>query len=110
MIDDSILNKVIACPNNGKQEYQCTVAFKIIADELQFYKAKKLPIPRFCPNCRHYQRFKYVNPLRIWQRTCMCDNSHTHHTGPCTIEFETSYSPERPEKIYCEQCYNQEVY
>jgi len=27
----------------------------------------------------------------------------------CPNEFETSYSPERPEIIYCEQCYNAEV-
>jgi hypothetical protein len=30
--------------------------------------------------------------------------------GKCTVEFETSYAPERPEIVYCEQCYNQEIY
>ena len=28
----------------------------------------------------------------------------------CDNEFETSYAPERPEIIYCESCYNKEVY
>ena len=26
------------------------------------------------------------------------------------IEFETTYSPDRSEIIYCEKCYQQEVY
>jgi len=28
----------------------------------------------------------------------------------CPNEFETSYAPDRPEIIYCESCYNKEVY
>lgn len=28
----------------------------------------------------------------------------------CQNEFETSYSPDRPEIIYCEKCYQQEIY
>ena len=27
----------------------------------------------------------------------------------CKNEFETSYAPDRPEIVYCEQCYNEEV-
>ena len=49
------------------------------------------------------------NPMKLWHRTCMCDKNHLNHTGKCTNEFETSYSPDRPEIIYCEQCYQQEV-
>ena len=30
--------------------------------------------------------------------------------GKCTNEFETSYAPERPEIVYCESCYQKEVY
>ncbi len=28
----------------------------------------------------------------------------------CQNEFETSYAPDRPEIVYCERCYQQEVY
>ena len=28
----------------------------------------------------------------------------------CKKEFETSYAPDRPEIVYCESCYNKEVY
>jgi len=28
----------------------------------------------------------------------------------CSKSIQTSYSPERPEIVYCEQCYLQEIY
>ena len=35
---------------------------------------------------------------------------HEHHEeGPCANEFETNYAPDRPEVVYCEQCYNAEI-
>lgn len=34
---------------------------------------------------------------------------HFHGEQPCPNEFETSYASERPEIVYCEQCYNAEV-
>ena len=41
----------------------------------------------------------------------MCDKTNHHnHKGKCDVEFETSYAPDRPEIIYCEKCYQQEVY
>ncbi len=101
-VSDDILNEVISCPNDGDQMKQCTSAFKIVPAELQFYKQKNLPLPRFCPNCRHYERLKYRNPMKLWKRGCMKEN--------CNNQFETSYAPERVEKIYCEKCYQQEVY
>ncbi len=101
-VKDDIVNKVIECEHKGKCNEQCTEAFKIIPDELSFYKRMNLPISHFCPNCRHYNRLKQRNPLKLWHRKCMKDG--------CQNEFETSYAPDRPEIIYCEKCYNQEVY
>jgi len=100
--DEDILNKVIECEHKGKCNHQCTEAFKIIPEELQFYRRMNLPLPRLCPNCRHYARLAQRNPLKLWHRKCM-------HEG-CNNEFETSYSPDRPEIVYCEECYKKEVY
>ncbi|MEE8131863.1 MAG: hypothetical protein V3T98_02355, partial [Candidatus Paceibacterota bacterium] len=86
-----------------------------------FYKKMNLPLPRLCPNCRHYQRIKQRNPLKLWHRKCQCagkksDNEvykntieHFHKTDHCPNEFETTYSSERKEIVYCERCYQQEV-
>jgi hypothetical protein len=109
-VTDDILKEVIACPNNGTEEYQCTTAFKIVPDELAFYRQKGLPLPRYCPNCRHYQRLAYRNPFKLWYRTCMCDKTtHFHEADHCSVEFETTFSPEKPEIVYCEKCYQAEV-
>ncbi len=99
-VNDSILSEVVGCPNQGDSAFQCTTAYKITENESQFYRQKNIPLPRYCPNCRHYIRFQYHNPLRLWHRKCM---------NGCGNEFETSYSPERPEKVYCESCYQKEV-
>ncbi len=109
-VTDAILQEIISCPNNGDQMTQCTSAFKITVPELQFYKQKNIPLPRYCPNCRHYDRLTYRNPLTLWERKCMCDKIHAHHGATCDIKFQTTYAPERPEKVYCEKCYQAEVY
>jgi hypothetical protein len=101
-VNDDITNKIIECEHKGTCNQQCTEAFKIIPEELQFYKRINLPLPHLCPNCRHYERLTQRNPLKLWHRTCMKEG--------CNNEFETSYSPDQPEIVYCEKCYQQEVY
>jgi len=118
-VHESILKEVIGCAHEGKCLHQCTSAFKIIEPELQFYGKMNVPLPRLCPNCRHYERLAQRNPLHLWRRKCMClptgrqairnTAKHFHGDDPCPNEFETSYAPDRPEIIYCEQCYNAEV-
>jgi len=120
--DDSVLKENILCEAWDKnkelaKEHQCTKAFRITPDELEVYRKFGLPLPRKCPNTRNFEKFQMRNPVALWHRQCVCDytaypNSakHLHHpTGRCPNEFETSYSPERPEIVYCEQCYQQEV-
>lgn len=97
---DSTTSAIIACPNNGKAEFQCATAYKITPEELLFYRQKNLPLPRLCPNCRHYARLKYRNTMRLYKRNC---------TNNCGREFETTYAPDRPEKVFCEACYQQAV-
>jgi hypothetical protein len=121
-ISESILDEVIACPNNGDEKTQCTKAYRIIKPELDFLKNTNLALPRYCPNCRHYSRLKQRNPFHLWSRKCQCAGTHSsnkkykntiehfHGAEKCEVEFETSYAPDRPEIVYCEKCYQQEVY
>jgi hypothetical protein len=109
--DESIIGKVIECKHKGTCNEQCTEAFKLIPEEYSFYKRMNIPIPHLCPNCRHYERFKQVNPTKLYNRSCMCQQlNHSNHSGNCSQEFETTYSPEKLEILYCEKCYHQEVY
>ncbi len=121
-VDDSILSATIGCEHNGTCLEQCTRAYRIIPRELEFYRRLNLPIPRLCPNCRHYQRMKRRNPIKLWPRPCMCVGpqsirnmytnqvSHSHANAPCSATFETTFSPDRQEIVYCEECYRSEVH
>ncbi len=109
-ITESILEENIKCEHEGTCDHQCTKAFRILKEELQFYKRMNLPIPRICPNCRYFIRLKRSLPWRLWHRTCMCDKNNHSHKEKCQNEFETPYSPDRPETVYCKKCFQQEVY
>jgi len=106
-VDDSILSEIILCESWDKnkkvaQEHKCSMAFKITKDELSMYKRWNIPLPRKCPNSRNFELFKQRNPVEFYHRKCM--------KAGCENEFETTYAPDRPEIIYCESCYQQEVY
>ena len=120
-VTDGILEQIIGCAHNGTCTEQCTAAFKIVPQELAFYRRMNIPLPRCCSNCRHYARAAQRNPLKLWHRACQCagDKSangayantapHPHGAGPCKTDFQTPYAPEKPEIVYCEQCYQAEV-
>ena len=120
--DDALLGETIGCAHHGSCAHECTVAFRLIPHELQFYRRMNLPLPRLCPNCRYYGRLAKRNPLQFSRRACQCaglksengiyanTGTHTHKDSPCPNEFETPYSPDRPEIVYCEECYKAEVF
>ena len=110
-VRDSITKEVIGCENKDKSSTFCRGAYKITPEELNLYKKLGVPLPRLCFICRHESRLKMRNPMKLWHRSCMCaKEGHSHGKGKCPNEFETSYAPERPETIYCEKCYQAEVY
>jgi hypothetical protein len=94
-VKDTIVDEILSC-------IECNRNYKIVPNELVFYRKMVIPIPRRCFHCRHANRVKRQNPFKLWHRKCM-------NTG-CNNEFETSYAPDRPEIIYCESCYQKEVY
>jgi len=109
-VKDDIINETISCKHAGTCGHSCTVGFKITSAELAFYRSQQIPLPTLCFQCRHSTRVALRNPLKLWHRQCMCNKkNHFHGEEKCTNEFETSYSPDRPEIIYCEQCYNSEI-
>jgi len=92
-VPDSITKEVLRC-------VECNRNYKIIEQELVFYKKMNIPIPRKCFYCRHQDRITRRGPYKFWNRNC----------AKCNKDINTNYSPDRPEIVYCEKCYQQEVY
>lgn len=129
-VEDPFCQEIIGCAHSASSEqaragngclHQCTTAFRILPDELQLYKRIGVPIPRLCPNCRHFERLNIRNPVTLQHRDCMCDGPtsrggvyankavHSHGEKSCEAEFETPYSSTSPTIVYCENCYQAEV-
>jgi hypothetical protein len=92
-ITDDIINWAIECPVTKRP-------FRIIKQELDFYRQMNLPIPRLHPDERHKRRMMFRNPRKLWKRAC----------GKCGKEIASTYAPDRTETVYCEQCYLEAVY
>jgi hypothetical protein len=90
--DDSILNETIGCS-------QCGRAFRFIPGEMSLMRRLELPLPTQCQNCRQRARLTRSNLPRLYDRVCV----------KCNKAIRTSYALDRPEIVYCEQCYNSEI-
>lgn len=91
-VPDSITDEVLTCVS-------CARNYKIIPAELEFYRTMLIPIPRQCFFCRHRNRIQRRGPMKIFERDC----------ARCKKPIKTTYAPDRPEIVYCENCYQQEV-
>ncbi|MFH0770303.1 MAG: hypothetical protein V1926_02900 [Candidatus Peregrinibacteria bacterium] len=91
--DDAICAQILRCSVTAKP-------YKIIPQELKFYREMGIPLPRICPDQRHKERLAQRNPRKLWSRNC----------AKCGRGIETTYAPERPETVYCESCYLSSVY
>ena len=92
-VPDDILNWAVECEITKRP-------FKLVKQELDFYRAYRLPVPHIHHDERHRWRMALRNPRKLWNREC----------AKCGKPIETSYPPERPETVYCESCYLAEVY
>ncbi len=86
--DESVCKQVFKCEESGK-------FYKVIPQEFRFYKRNGIPLPRRCPDQRHRDRMALRNPRIIVDRNC----------AKCSVGIKTSYTPDRPEIVYCEKCY-----
>ncbi len=92
-VDDSLSSQILTCES-------CDDNYKVIKQELDFHKKHNLPVSPFCPDCRHKERIAKRNPNTLFTRKC----------AKCGDPIETTYAPEGPEIVYCENCYLKEVY
>lgn len=93
-VRDDILSKAIRCKTSGK-------LFNITKMELEFYRRFNLPLPTESPFIRHQKRLSFVSDhVKIFKRIC----------SKCNTEVDSVYKKEEFPIVYCEKCYQQEVY
>jgi hypothetical protein len=92
-LPDSITAEVLACIKCGRN-------YRIIPQELEFYRSARVRFPRECPECRYEARAALRNPRHLHKRAC----------AKCGKEIETTYTPDNPAIVYCEKCYLETVY
>lgn len=88
-----ILAGILSCEATGKP-------YKIVRQELAFYIENQIPIPRKHPDERHMARVKSRNPRILHDRDC----------AECGMHMVTTFAPERPERVVCENCYKKLIY
>ena len=91
-IKNDISDTTIKCEKDDKY-------FKIIPQELNFYRKHNLALPHLCHDCRHFERKGKMNPRNLYDRQCM----------KCETQIKTTYAPERKEIVYCEKCYLEQI-
>ncbi len=91
--NDDVLLRPVICQKTGRP-------FNFVKQELAFYRSMGLPLPHLHPDERSADRLRRKNPYRLWERQC----------NYCGKTIQSNYAPERPEIVYCEECYLAEVY
>ena len=92
-VPDSVVDEVLSCET-------CNKNFKVVSQELEFYRDMGIPLPHTCPDCRNLERLSRRNPQTLFDRSC----------AKCQKPIQTTYTPDSPEIVYCETCYLAEVY
>ncbi len=90
---DAICGEVLACELSGTR-------YKLISQELAFYKRFGVPIPLRSPKQRHADRYARRNPYELFTRKC-ADSGET---------IATSYAPSTNSLIYSKESYLRFVY
>jgi hypothetical protein len=102
-MSDNDWDKLIESDDIVRQVLICEVSWRpymIQKAELEFYRKHNLPIPRKHPDVRHEERMKLRPGRTLYLRTCDC----------CEKEMLSVCSEEHEWKVYCEQCYQKEIF
>ena len=91
--NESILKESIECMS-------CSKPYNIARGEFDLLRKLELPLPHECPKCRENKRFDRMTLPKLYDRKC----------DKCGFELRSPYAHGRPEIIYCEKCYKQEVF
>lgn len=89
---DKITSAILICKRSGR-------GFRVIKQELEFYKKYGLPLPTLHPDERFNDLRLAMNSPVLYDDVC----------DKCGKAMQSTYAPERPEIVYCEKCYQKTV-
>lgn len=92
-IDNSILDKAIECEVTERP-------FRITKSELSFLKENGLPLPTTHPSVRIENNWRLSPVGRSYKDNC----------AKCGKDIRTLFTPENKFILYCESCYQKEIY
>ena len=92
-VDESILKKIFVCEESWRP-------YRIVKQELAFYKKNNLPLPRRHPDIRHNQRMQKRPWRTLYLRNC----------GKTWEEMLSVYPTTYKGIVYNEKAYQQEVF
>lgn len=88
---EEVFKKAIKCARTGRP-------FRITPQEFYFYQDIGMPLPIYHPDVRYYDRLAYRPKRELHVQSCT----------KCQKEVLSVYGKEK--NVYCEECYNKEVY
>lgn len=92
-ISDDIIQKIILCEISQRP-------FRIIKQELEFYRKNNIPVPSRHPDIRHQERIQKLPPRTLYLRHC-------DKTGK---EMLSCYPPNTPFQVYSQEAYEKEIH
>ena len=69
--------------------------YKIMGRELAFYQKMKMPLPDRSFRTRYRERLKRYNPRKLHARQCQ----------RCRKDLDTTFPPDSPYIVFCEECF-----
>lgn len=81
--------------NETKTCQNCKQNFVIEPEDFNFYEKIKVPSPTLCVDCRQQRRYAWRNERTLYRRNC----------DLCGKNMVTIYSPNKPYKVYCHDCW-----
>ena len=86
--EQSIIGKTLSCQTSGR-------GYKIIAQELDFYRKMQIPLPRHCFSQRNLRRLAQRSGYILHNRAC-CD---------CNTSIQSVFATTEEPAVLCEGCY-----
>jgi hypothetical protein len=87
-LGDDVTTSLYSCASTHRP-------FKLIQQEIQYYRNNQIPPPIHSFFSRHQRRLSIRPPRKLYERACAL----------CHQQISTAFSETRPEKIYCQECY-----